>query len=118
MLVGPCAGEKVCDAKAKIKQELSDRGEAMPYFEPESLVLSRCGAAATAAAAAAAACACFALVSIGGTRVVGAAGAAASIVVLLLFPSVQARSPCANRVCYNLGMTMYVVSWTTCRTLC
>ena len=43
MLVGPSAGEKVCDAKAKIRQELMDRGEAMPYFEPESLVLSRCG---------------------------------------------------------------------------
>lgn len=42
MLVGPCAGEKVCDAKAKIRQEMIDRGEAMPYFEPESLVLSRC----------------------------------------------------------------------------
>lgn len=42
MLMGPCAGEKVCDAKVKVRQELIDRGEAMPYFEPESLVLSRC----------------------------------------------------------------------------
>lgn len=60
MLVGPCAGEKVCDAKAKIRQELMDRGEAMPYFEPESLVVSRCDAAAVAeAAAAAVACWCW-----------------------------------------------------------
>eukprot|EP00752_Nemacystus_decipiens_P004015 g3678.t1 len=43
MLVGPSAGEKVCDAKAKIRQDLMDRGDAMPYFEPESLVLSRSG---------------------------------------------------------------------------
>lgn len=42
MLMGPCAGEKVCDAKAKVRQDLIDRGEAMPYFEPESLVMSRC----------------------------------------------------------------------------
>lgn len=42
MLMGPCAGEKVCDAKAKIRKELMDRGDAMPFFEPESLVMSRC----------------------------------------------------------------------------
>lgn len=41
MLKGPCAGEKVCDAKAKVRLELMERGEALPYFEPESLVLSR-----------------------------------------------------------------------------
>lgn len=41
MLMGPCAGEKVCDAKAKIRKELMDRGDAMPFFEPESLVVSR-----------------------------------------------------------------------------
>ncbi|CAN0486221.1 unnamed protein product, partial [Ectocarpus sp. 12 AP-2014] len=43
MLMGPCAGEKVCDAKAKIRKELMDRGDAMPFFEPESLVMSRSG---------------------------------------------------------------------------
>lgn len=41
MLVGPCAGEKVCDAKAKIRQELIGHGDALPYYEPESLVTSR-----------------------------------------------------------------------------
>lgn len=41
MLVGPCKGEKVCDAKAKIREELMQRGDAMPYFEPEGLVVSR-----------------------------------------------------------------------------
>lgn len=41
MQVGPCEGEKVCDAKPKIRQELTERGDALPYFEPESLVTSR-----------------------------------------------------------------------------
>lgn len=43
MQVGPCEGEKVCDAKPKIRQELMERGDALPYFEPESLVTSRWG---------------------------------------------------------------------------
>ena len=41
MLVGPCAGDKVCDAKPKIRQELMDKSEAFEYFEPESQVMSR-----------------------------------------------------------------------------
>ncbi|CAM9199743.1 unnamed protein product [Ascophyllum nodosum] len=43
MLVGPCAGDKVCDAKPKIRQELMDKSEAFAYFEPESQVMSRSG---------------------------------------------------------------------------
>jgi leucyl-tRNA synthetase len=43
MLVGECKGMKVCDAKPVIRQSLIDRGDAMPYFEPESLVMSRSG---------------------------------------------------------------------------
>ncbi|CAM9865390.1 unnamed protein product, partial [Phaeothamnion confervicola] len=43
MLVGPCKGYKVCDAKPKIRAELIARGDAMPYLEPESLVMSRSG---------------------------------------------------------------------------
>lgn len=41
MLVGPCKGWKVCDAKAKIREELIRRGDALAYFEPEGMVMSR-----------------------------------------------------------------------------
>jgi len=43
MLVGECKGSKVCDAKPIIKQQMIDRGDALIYFEPESLVMSRSG---------------------------------------------------------------------------
>ena len=43
MLVGECAGMKVCDAKPIVRKALIDRGEAIPYFEPESMVIGRSG---------------------------------------------------------------------------
>jgi leucyl-tRNA synthetase len=43
MLVGECAGMKVCDAKPIIRKVLLDKGDALIYFEPESLVMSRTG---------------------------------------------------------------------------
>ena len=43
MKVGPYAGEKVIDVKAKIKQDLIDEGHAVPYFEPEAKVVARSG---------------------------------------------------------------------------
>lgn len=43
MLVGECKGLKVCDAKPIIRQRLIDSNDALPYFEPESLVTSRSG---------------------------------------------------------------------------
>ena len=43
MLVGDCKGMKVCDAKPIIRQQLLDSGDALPYFEPESQVMSRSG---------------------------------------------------------------------------
>lgn len=43
MLVGSQKGSKVCDAKAVVRQELLDSGDAIPYWEPESLVMSRSG---------------------------------------------------------------------------
>ena len=43
MLVGNCSGMKVCDAKPLIRQQLIDAGDALPYFEPEGLVMSRSG---------------------------------------------------------------------------
>ena len=43
MLVGECIGMKVCDAKPVIRKTLMDKGEALVYFEPESLVMSRTG---------------------------------------------------------------------------
>nr|CCA14882.1 LeucyltRNA Synthetase (Cterminal region) LeucyltRNA Synthetase (Central region) LeucyltRNA Synth putative [Albugo laibachii Nc14] len=43
MLVGPYKGKKVCDAKPLARQELLERGDAIPYWEPESLVMSRSG---------------------------------------------------------------------------
>ncbi|KAI9921675.1 hypothetical protein PsorP6_002514 [Peronosclerospora sorghi] len=41
--VGSQKGQKVCDAKAIMRQELLDAGNAIPYWEPESLVISRSG---------------------------------------------------------------------------
>jgi leucyl-tRNA synthetase len=43
MLVGECAGMKVCDAKPIIRASMIAKGEALPYFEPESTVISRSG---------------------------------------------------------------------------
>jgi leucyl-tRNA synthetase len=43
MLVGECTGMKVCEAKPVIRQKLIDAGDALPYYEPESLVVSRSG---------------------------------------------------------------------------
>jgi len=43
MLVGECAGMKVCDAKPIIRQTLMDSGDAIAYWEPESTVMSRTG---------------------------------------------------------------------------
>jgi len=43
MLVGECAGMKVCDAKPIVRRSLLDRGDAIPYFEPESTVVGRSG---------------------------------------------------------------------------
>lgn len=43
LIVGECAGMKVCDAKPIIRKILIDRGDAIPYFEPESTVMSRSG---------------------------------------------------------------------------
>ena len=43
MLVGECKGRKVCDAKPVIRAQLIERGDAISYFEPESLVMSRSG---------------------------------------------------------------------------
>ena len=43
MKVGPYAGQKVIDVKAKIKQDLIDEGAAVPYFEPEAKVVARSG---------------------------------------------------------------------------
>ena len=43
MLVGECKGMKVCDAKPIIRTSLIDSGDALSYYEPESLVMSRSG---------------------------------------------------------------------------
>lgn len=43
MIVGECAGMKVIDAKPIIRKSLIDAGYAVPYFEPESTVISRSG---------------------------------------------------------------------------
>lgn len=43
MCIGKYKGEKVQDAKPKIRQELVDSGEAFVYNEPEGLVISRSG---------------------------------------------------------------------------
>eukprot|EP00595_Chromulina_sp_UTEXLB2642_P000144 CAMPEP_0196761076 /NCGR_PEP_ID=MMETSP1095-20130614/182_1 /TAXON_ID=96789 ORGANISM="Chromulina nebulosa, Strain UTEXLB2642" /NCGR_SAMPLE_ID=MMETSP1095 /ASSEMBLY_ACC=CAM_ASM_000446 /LENGTH=963 /DNA_ID=CAMNT_0042110147 /DNA_START=335 /DNA_END=3226 /DNA_ORIENTATION=+ len=43
MVVGECVGMKVCDAKPIVRQNMISRNEAIPYFEPESTVISRSG---------------------------------------------------------------------------
>ncbi|RHY87939.1 hypothetical protein DYB35_007506, partial [Aphanomyces astaci] len=43
LLVGSQAGKKVCDAKAGVRKELLDAGLAIPYWEPESTIMSRTG---------------------------------------------------------------------------
>ncbi|CAM9703322.1 unnamed protein product, partial [Chrysoparadoxa australica] len=43
MEVGECKGEKVCDAKPIIRQAMIASGDAVIYWEPESLVMSRSG---------------------------------------------------------------------------
>ena len=43
MLVGECRGMKVCDAKPIIRKSLMESDDALPYWEPESLVMSRSG---------------------------------------------------------------------------
>lgn len=43
MLVGAQKGMKVCDAKDLARQDLFNSGDAIPYWEPESLVMSRSG---------------------------------------------------------------------------
>lgn len=43
MLVGDCKGEKVEVAKPKVRAQLIAAGEAFPYAEPESKVVSRSG---------------------------------------------------------------------------
>jgi leucyl-tRNA synthetase len=43
MTAGPYAGQKVSDAKPKIRDELLAAGAALPYSEPEKPVTSRSG---------------------------------------------------------------------------
>lgn len=43
MLVGLCEGESVEIAKPKVKQHLFDTKQAVPYYEPESEIISRTG---------------------------------------------------------------------------
>ncbi|KEP61492.1 UNVERIFIED_CONTAM: leucyl-tRNA synthetase [Hammondia hammondi] len=43
LLVGPCAGQKVADAKTVIRDQLIERKEAFRYFEPEKPVVARSG---------------------------------------------------------------------------
>ena len=43
MIIGECKGMLVKDAKPVIRQSLIDSGDALSYFEPESLVMSRSG---------------------------------------------------------------------------
>ena len=43
MLVGSQTGKKVCDAKPLVRAEMIAAGLAAPYWEPESLVVSRSG---------------------------------------------------------------------------
>lgn len=43
MLVGPHAGEKVSDAKPRIRAAMVEGGDALPYSEPERAVVSRSG---------------------------------------------------------------------------
>lgn len=41
MLVGLAAGELVEKAKPKVKKELFNTNQAVPYYEPESKVISK-----------------------------------------------------------------------------
>jgi leucyl-tRNA synthetase len=43
MLVGPCAGQRVEEAKPIVKQYMLDNNMAIPYYEPENEVVSRSG---------------------------------------------------------------------------
>jgi leucyl-tRNA synthetase len=43
MVVGICDGELVEKAKPKVKKHLIDEGLAVPYYEPESEIMSRTG---------------------------------------------------------------------------
>uniref|UniRef100_H3G7T4 leucine--tRNA ligase n=1 Tax=Phytophthora ramorum TaxID=164328 RepID=H3G7T4_PHYRM len=43
LIVGSQKGKKVCDAKPVMRQELLDAGFGIPYWETESLVMSRSG---------------------------------------------------------------------------
>mmetsp|Transcript_17323 Transcript_17323/g.60923 ORF Transcript_17323/g.60923 Transcript_17323/m.60923 type:complete len:1168 (-) Transcript_17323:78-3581(-) len=43
LLVGSQAGQKVCDAKPKVREEMIAEGKARPYHEPEKTVMSRSG---------------------------------------------------------------------------
>lgn len=43
MNIGPYKGQKVSDVKGKIKNEMIDAGNAIPYSEPERQVMSRSG---------------------------------------------------------------------------
>lgn len=43
LTVGPCAGKKVSEVKATIKNEMIDAGDAILYSEPERVVISRSG---------------------------------------------------------------------------
>lgn len=43
LLIGECNGMKVCDAKPIIRQNMIEKGMAISYYEPESLVMSRSG---------------------------------------------------------------------------
>eukprot|EP00761_Pharyngomonas_kirbyi_P012040 gb/GECH01012067.1/.p1 GENE.gb/GECH01012067.1/~~gb/GECH01012067.1/.p1 ORF type:complete len:1036 (+),score=292.95 gb/GECH01012067.1/:1-3108(+) len=43
LIVGPYAGQKVNDIKDQVKNEMVEKGEALIYYEPEGLVISRSG---------------------------------------------------------------------------
>lgn len=43
MVVGPYTGLKVMDAKPLVRKQLIEEGLALPYYEPESTVISRSG---------------------------------------------------------------------------
>jgi leucyl-tRNA synthetase len=43
MMVGPCLGKKVEEAKPIIKEMMLANGTAVPYYEPEGEVVSRSG---------------------------------------------------------------------------
>lgn len=43
MIIGNYKGLKVCDAKPLVRKDMIASGEALPYYEPENLVVSRNG---------------------------------------------------------------------------